>query len=82
MKRKSPAVSHKKADAFIRLKQHLAAYDPFAVVPWRSARTFLHEQLQEPALEDMLLLPLMVYGNAEEQDMDLGQFVIMFRAVF
>jgi all-trans-retinol 13,14-reductase len=30
----------------------------------------------------MLLLPLMVYGNAEEHDMDLGQFVIMFRALF
>ncbi|MGD9947405.1 MAG: phytoene desaturase family protein [Desulfobulbus sp.] len=69
-------------DAFLRLKQQLAAYDPFAVVPWRSARSFLHQQLQDPALEEMLLLPLMVYGNAEEQDMDLGQFVIMFRAVF
>ena len=69
-------------DAFRRLKAQIAAYDPFALLPWRSARTFLHEHLQEPALEEMLLLPLMVYGNAEEQDMDLGQFVIMFRAVF
>lgn len=68
-------------DAFRRLKQQIATYDPFAVVPWRSTRVFLHEQLQERALEDMLLLPLMVYGNAEEHDMDLGQFVIMFRAV-
>ncbi len=69
-------------DAFLRLKEAIAAYDPFAVVPWRSARAFVHLHLQEPALEEMLLLPLMVYGNAEEQDMDLGQFVIMFRAVF
>ncbi len=69
-------------DAFLRLKQAIAAYDPFAVVPWRSARSFVHRHLQEPALESMLLLPLMVYGNAEEEDMDLGQFVIMFRAVF
>ena len=30
----------------------------------------------------MLLLPLMVYGNSEEFDMNLGQFVIMFRAIF
>jgi phytoene dehydrogenase-like protein len=64
------------------LKQQIAAYDPFAMVPWRSARSFLHRQLDDPDLEDMLLLPLMIYGNAEEQDMDLGQFVIMFRAVF
>jgi phytoene dehydrogenase-like protein len=69
-------------DAFRRLKQQIAAYDPFAMVPWRSARSFLHRQLDDPELEDMLLLPLMIYGNAEEQDMDLGQFVIMFRAVF
>lgn len=69
-------------DRFRRLKKILAAYDPFALVPWRSTRRFLAEQLRQPLLEDMLLLPLMVYGNAEEQDMDLGQFVIMFRAVF
>nr|WP_320011614.1 FAD-dependent oxidoreductase [uncultured Desulfobulbus sp.] len=69
-------------DAFRFLKSRIADYDPFTVVPWRSTRGFLHEILQEPALEDMLLLPLMVYGNAEEEDMDLGQFVIMFRAVF
>ena len=30
----------------------------------------------------MLFLPLMLYGNAEEHDMALAQFVIMFRAVF
>jgi all-trans-retinol 13,14-reductase len=69
-------------DRFRQLKKNLAAYDPFADLPWRSTRQFLAQQLGEPQLEDMLLLPLMVYGNAEEHDMDLGQFVIMFRAVF
>lgn len=69
-------------DRFRRLKQTIVAYDPFADGPWRSTRQFLDDQLQEPFLADMLLLPLMVYGNAEEHDMDLGQFVIMFRAVF
>ncbi|MCI5161350.1 MAG: NAD(P)/FAD-dependent oxidoreductase, partial [Candidatus Electrothrix sp. AX5] len=53
-----------------------------AEVPWQSARNFLRDRLAEPLLEDMLLLPLMVYGNAEEYDMDLGQFAIMFRALF
>lgn len=72
----------RQVDAFVRLKQQIAAHDPFAVGPWRSARDFLHRQLREQALEDMLLLPLMIYGNAEEEDMDLSQFVIMFRAVF
>lgn len=69
-------------DRFRQLRKTIAQHDPFAAGPWRSARQFLAEHLREPRLAEMLLLPLMVYGNAEEHDMDLGQFVIMFRAVF
>lgn len=69
-------------DRFRQLKKKIAACDPFTAGPWCSARQFLAENLREPRLEEMLLLPLMVYGNAEEHDMDLRQFVIMFRAVF
>ena len=69
-------------DRFRQLRKTIERYDPFAPSPWRSARQFLAEYLQDSRLEDMLLLPLMVYGNAEEHDMDLGQFVIMFRAIF
>jgi phytoene dehydrogenase-like protein len=69
-------------DRFRAMTKEIDAYDPFAEVPWQSARNFLRDRLAEPLLEDMLLLPLMVYGNAEEHDMDLGQFAIMFRALF
>ena len=69
-------------DRFRLLRQAIAAYNPFASAPWRSARSFLSGHLRHPLLADMLLLPLMIYGNAEEHDMDLGQFVIMFRAIF
>lgn len=69
-------------DRFRTMAKEVEAYDPFADVAWQSARKFLHARLAEPLLEDMLLLPLMVYGNAEEHDMDLGQFAIMFRALF
>jgi phytoene dehydrogenase-like protein len=69
-------------DRFRAMAQEIDIYDPFAEVPWESARDFLRDRLAQPLLEDMLLLPLMVYGNAEEHDMDLGQFAIMFRAVF
>ncbi|WP_417913487.1 phytoene desaturase family protein [Candidatus Electronema sp. TJ] len=69
-------------DRFRSLVREVDAYDPFAERPWQSARTFLRSRLADPLLEDMLLLPLMVYGNAEEDDMDMGQFAIMFRAVF
>ena len=69
-------------DRFRALVKEVEAYDPFVDGAWQSARKFLHDRLAEPLLEDMLLLPLMVYGNAEERDMDLGQFAIMFRALF
>lgn len=67
---------------FLRLWQAVADYDPFADAPWQSAREFVRTFVPEPALADMLFLPLMLYGNAEEHDMALAQFVIMFRAVF
>ena len=47
-----------------------------------SARAFLRDHIGDPVLEDMLLCPLMFYGSAREDDMDLGQFAIMFRALY
>jgi phytoene dehydrogenase-like protein len=47
-----------------------------------SARAFIRESIDDPLLEDMLLCPLMFYGSAREDDMDLGQFAIMFRALY
>jgi phytoene dehydrogenase-like protein len=47
-----------------------------------SARTFIRGHFQNPLLEDMLLCPLMFYGSAREDDMDVGQFAIMFRALY
>lgn len=48
----------------------------------RSAREVMAEHLSEPLLIEMLLCPLMWYGNAREDDMDFGQFCIMFRACY
>ncbi|MDH4319264.1 MAG: FAD-dependent oxidoreductase [Desulfobulbaceae bacterium] len=67
---------------FDQLVATVRDYDPFVVTPWRSTRKILSEILGHRILEDMLLLPLMVYGNSEEHDMDFSQFVIMFQAVF
>jgi phytoene dehydrogenase-like protein len=47
-----------------------------------SAREFIRRSIDDRLLEDMLLCPLMFYGSAREDDMDLGQFAIMFRALF
>ena len=45
-------------------------------------RAVMAEHLNEPLLIEMLICPLMWYGNARENDMDFGQFCIMFRACY
>ena len=70
------------ATGFTKLLQTIKEYDPFQAAPFRSARTLLAATLNDPLLVDMLLCPLMYYGSSVENDMDLGQFVIMFRAIF
>jgi len=70
-------------DGFRRLVAHLADYDDLTPdLAAGSAREFLAVHLSEPLLIEMLLCPLMFYGNARERDMDFGQFCIMFRSIF
>src|SRR5436190_16989296 len=47
-----------------------------------SARQVLSNTISDPLLIEMLLCPTMWYGNAREDDMDWGQFCIMFRALY
>ncbi|MEM9412278.1 MAG: FAD-dependent oxidoreductase, partial [Planctomycetota bacterium] len=47
-----------------------------------SGRKVLSETISEPLLIEMILCPLMWYGNAAEHDMSWGQFSIMFRSIF
>ncbi len=75
---KFPRSSH----GFSRLIAFLNTYDPFLVRPFCSARQFLAGLLSDRLLVDMLLCPLMYYGSSLEDDMDLPQFAIMFRALF
>lgn len=67
---------------FTELLTVIDGYDPFAPADFISARKVIHDKLQNALLTDMLLCPLMYYGSSIENDMDLGQFVIMFRAIF
>lgn len=69
-------------DGFHRLVAFLDSFDPFTTAPFRSARQFLNQHLPDRLLVDMLLCPLMFYGSSTEEDMDLSQFAIMFRAIF
>lgn len=47
-----------------------------------SARAVVARHLHDPLLTDMIFCPLMYYGSAQERDMEFGQFVIMFKALF
>ena len=47
-----------------------------------SSRQVLADTFQDPLLVEMILCPLMWYGNAAEHDMAWGQFSIMFRSIF
>ena len=70
-------------DNFQRLLGQLADYDDLNQDNFGgSAREFLNQTISEPLLIEMLLCPLMWYGNAREDDMDYGQFCIMFRSIF
>lgn len=49
---------------------------------YQSTREILSRTITDPLLVEMILCPIMWYGNAREQDMDFGQFCIMFRSIF
>ncbi len=70
-------------DRFEQLLSQLLEYDDLKQEDFDiSTRKVLGEIFTEPLLIEMLLCPLMWYGNARESDMDYGQFCIMFRSIF
>ncbi len=70
------------AKPFAEMVSKLDQYDPFIPRPKISARQFVSSFLQDKLLVEMLFCPLMFYGASQEDDMDLSQFVILFRAIF
>ena len=70
------------AEGFKALCQRIAETDAMALVPIReSARTILAKYIRTPLLREMLLCPVMFYGNPRLDDMDFGQFCIMFQSL-
>ncbi len=71
------------ADNFQRLLSEVERYDDVRPdAPYRSTRSVLGEFLREPTLIEMLLCPIMLYGSAEEHDMDFTSFVTLFKSLF
>ncbi|MEQ1891323.1 MAG: NAD(P)/FAD-dependent oxidoreductase [Planctomycetota bacterium] len=70
-------------DGFAALVAWVRAYEVREdVEPGPSARALLARFLGEPLLREMLLLPVLFYGSAREEDTDEQTFAILFRAVF
>ncbi len=70
-------------DGFRRLVALIRAFDDVSLdAAPVSARAVVREHVADPLLEDMLFCPVMYYGSAQEHDMEFGQFVIMFKALF
>ncbi len=71
------------ADNFLRLIENIKGYDDLDLsVQPMSSRHVLGDFFGDHTLIDMLLCPLMYYGNAEQHDMDYTQFVTMFKSIF
>jgi phytoene dehydrogenase-like protein len=70
-------------DGFRRLVALVRTYDDVSLdAKPESAREIVRRHVDDPLLEDMLFCPVMYYGSATERDMEFGQFVIMFKALF
>ncbi len=71
------------ADNFQKLLKAIAEYDALALdTEPISSREVVSSIISDPLLIDMIFCPLMYYGNARENDMEFGQFVIMFNSIF
>ncbi|HQL88268.1 MAG: NAD(P)/FAD-dependent oxidoreductase [Lentisphaerae bacterium] len=70
------------AAGFRRLCERIRQTDALSpTAPELSARAILNEYLSSSLLQDMLLCPVMLYGNPQAEDMDFNQFCIIFRSV-
>lgn len=73
----------RQADNFLNLFKTIFEYDELNLYAKPvSAREVVSSIISDPLLVDMIFCPLMFYGNAQEDDMELGQFVIMFKSIF
>ena len=72
----------KETVGFDALCRRIAETDSMSLSPVReSARAVLEQYISTPLLREMLLCPVMFYGNPQMDDMDFNQFCIMFQSL-
>ena len=78
------AVFPAQIDGFRRLVAHIRSYDALALETRDGlmARHVMAEFITNQQLSDMILCPLQFYGSATAEDMEFGQFCIMFQSIF
>ena len=70
-------------DRFRKLLAAIDEYDyPALGAPPGPTRQVLGRCLSDALLIDMLRCPVMYYGCAQEEDMDFGQFVTLFKSIY
>src|SRR5262249_45085689 len=70
-------------DGFRKLAGAILEYDDLTPESFtQSGRAFITQYLSDPLLIEMILCPVMWYGNARERDMDFASFSILFRSIF
>ncbi len=68
---------------FDRLTELIDQYDEISLdAPPASTRQSLSSIITNQQLLEMLLIPIMYYGNPAEHDMDLSQFAVMYKSIF
>jgi phytoene dehydrogenase-like protein len=68
-------------DGFRRLTQLVRETVYSAESPPIPARAVVRRHVTDPLLEDMLLCPVLMYGGAQEHDVDFRLFALLFRAI-
>jgi len=70
-------------DNFLALDHFLLEYDATRLANgFESGKALIRQYLRDPLLADMFLCPLLFYGSAVENDIDLGQLALLHRSIY
>ncbi|MCB9092211.1 MAG: NAD(P)/FAD-dependent oxidoreductase [Halobacteriovoraceae bacterium] len=68
---------------FQKLVEFINTYDDNQITTeFVSGREFLERTLQNSRLVEIVLFPTLIYGSSWENDVDLRQFVILFKSIY
>ncbi|OGV48370.1 MAG: hypothetical protein A2017_00495 [Lentisphaerae bacterium GWF2_44_16] len=70
-------------DKFRKFNSMIKGYEDFSFsANYISAKSIIRRYIGDERLLNMLLCPVMFYGSATEDDIDMAQFAVLFKSVF